>query len=283
MFHDQDTNVEQYGSGGRPSAPGNIFQPGGRELPEFDAANTDPDETQPKHLDDIWVRYGQACKAGELRVASRCLDNLKAAGTFDSTLDGSALREALQILDITAVPGTERTISQLFDLMTSCGLTKRFGTAASLGPVSRVTPDDLAKRTAIPASAFSPGRRANTVRNAAVVGGAWVLSRAGWLEPVAFVASAAFALWGLDSYVTGGVWAGRVTDLLLPGRKRRIADHEAGHLLVAYLLGKPIRGVLLDAGQARKAGLPGEAGTLFWDQQLEADLKNDRISPAAFS
>jgi hypothetical protein len=55
------------------------------------------------------------------------------------------------------------------------------------------------------------------VRNAAVVGGAWVLSRAGWLEPVAFVASAAFALWGLDSYVTGGVWAGRVTDLLLPG------------------------------------------------------------------
>jgi hypothetical protein len=24
------------------------------------------------------------------------------------------------------------------------------------------------------------------------------------------------------------------------------------------------------------------AGTLFWDQQLEADLKNDRLTPAAF-
>ncbi|CAM6118697.1 unnamed protein product [Calypogeia fissa] len=51
--------------------------------------------------------------------------------------------------------------------------------------------------------------------------------------------------------------------------KRRVLVHEAGHVLVAYLLGCTIRGVILDPVQAVKMGIQGQAGTQFWDQTLE--------------
>eukprot|EP00249_Psilotum_nudum_P019328 c27195_g1_i3 orf=268-1290(+) len=52
--------------------------------------------------------------------------------------------------------------------------------------------------------------------------------------------------------------------------------------LEAYLLGCPVRGVFLDAFQALRMGIQGQAGTQFWDETLEDELREGRLTNASF-
>ncbi|KAL2629465.1 hypothetical protein R1flu_014151 [Riccia fluitans] len=83
-----------------------------------------------------------------------------------------------------------------------------------------------------------------------------------------------------DAILLGGTGVGQVLSLW-PPYKRRVLVHEAGHVLVAYLLGCPIRGVILDAMQAMKMGIQGQAGTQFWDETLENELRQDKLTGAS--
>lgn len=49
-----------------------------------------------------------------------------------------------------------------------------------------------------------------------------------------------------DRVVVGGAVAETCIRALVPGYRERIVRHEAGHFLVAYLLGCPVQGCLLD-------------------------------------
>lgn len=49
-----------------------------------------------------------------------------------------------------------------------------------------------------------------------------------------------------DRVLLNGAVAETLTRLIVPGYRERIIRHEAGHFLVAYLLGCPVQGCLLD-------------------------------------
>jgi hypothetical protein len=83
------------------------------------------------------------------------------------------------------------------------------------------------------------------------------------------------ALATIDSFS----WQGRGVSILVdwfarfsPEYRQRVIHHEAGHFLVAYLLGIPIASYTLSAWEAWKQGQPGAAGVAFDDPELTAPL-----------
>lgn len=57
--------------------------------------------------------------------------------------------------------------------------------------------------------------------------------------------------------------------------------HEAGHFLLAYLMGCPIQGFFLSAWDAAKAGIRGQAGTVFFDNDLSNQLNANKVTRSA--
>ena len=56
-------------------------------------------------------------------------------------------------------------------------------------------------------------------------------------------------------------------------------SHEAGHFLVAYLLGLSLRGCVVNARDALKyPEISGQAGTIFFDQKLNDEMNNSKVT-----
>ncbi|BAZ69629.1 MAG: ATP-dependent Zn protease [Pelatocladus maniniholoensis HA4357-MV3] len=63
-----------------------------------------------------------------------------------------------------------------------------------------------------------------------------------------------------------------------PEHRERIIHHEAGHFLVAYLLGIPVIGYTLSAWEAWKQKQPGQGGVSFDDAELASQLERGSLS-----
>ncbi len=103
------------------------------------------------------------------------------------------------------------------------------------------------------------------------------------LSPVvpAIATASILGLATLDTFT----WQGQGSNLLLdwlagfsPEHRSRIVRHEAGHFLVAHLLGIPITSYTLSAWEAYKQGHPGQGGVTFDDRELASQLEQGTLS-----
>jgi hypothetical protein len=96
-------------------------------------------------------------------------------------------------------------------------------------------------------------------------------------------AVATFAILGiatLDSFSLQGKGGTLLLDWIAgfsPAHRDRIVHHEAGHFLVAHLLGIPITGYTLTAWEALKQGQSGQGGVSFDDSKLASQLEQGKI------
>jgi len=103
------------------------------------------------------------------------------------------------------------------------------------------------------------------------------------LSPVV-PAIATFSLLGLatlDNFSLQGKGSTLLLDWLAsfsPQYRDRIIRHEAGHFLVAYLLGIPVSGYTLSAWEALKQRQSGQGGVSFNDPDLASQLEQGIIS-----
>jgi hypothetical protein len=58
----------------------------------------------------------------------------------------------------------------------------------------------------------------------------------------------------------------------------RVVHHEAGHFLVAYLLGIPVTGYALTAWEAQRQGQNAQGGVRFDDQLIQAQIETGQLS-----
>jgi hypothetical protein len=97
-------------------------------------------------------------------------------------------------------------------------------------------------------------------------------------------ALATFAILGiatLDSFSLQGKGGTILLDWIAGFKSEhrdRIIHHEAGHFLVAQLLGIPVTGYTLSAWEAWRQGQAGQGGVAFNDAELAAQLEKGSIS-----
>lgn len=84
-------------------------------------------------------------------------------------------------------------------------------------------------------------------------------------------------------------WQGKGGNLLVdlfaqlsPEHRSRVVRHEAGHFLVASMLGIPISGYALNAWEAFKQGQSAGGGVQFDDRELRSQLEKGTVSAQLF-
>ena len=97
-------------------------------------------------------------------------------------------------------------------------------------------------------------------------------------------AIATFTVLGIAT-IDNFAWEGKGGNVILdwiarfsPSYRERIVHHEAGHFLVASLLGVSVTSYTLSAWEALQQNQPGQGGVSFEDKELTSQLETGKIS-----
>ncbi|KAL8461896.1 hypothetical protein ACS0TY_033101 [Phlomoides rotata] len=241
-----------------------------------------------------WQEYEEAVKTKDLARALRFLRDVPVeleSSSIESTrqVNGEfgllGLERDWEVLDTCLNADDMGLVGSAYAFLKDRGLLPNFGKYRNivLEGIREVTPSVLKSSTGLEVSKLSPKK--------------WGVSGSSSLVLIALLASvsvllnqgidirpnlaAILGLTFLDATFFGGSCLAQISSYWPPYR-RRILVHEAGHLLVAYLMGCPIRGVILDPIVAVQMGIQGQAGTQFWDEKLQNELAEGRVSGTAF-
>ncbi|XP_010260608.1 PREDICTED: uncharacterized protein LOC104599679 [Nelumbo nucifera] len=245
-----------------------------------------------------WKEYEDAVKEKDLARALRLLKSLESLSVESSSsslissvsspgngLDLFQSERDWEVLDTCLNADDMKLVGSAYAFLRDRGFLPSFGKCRNIvleGPRD-VTPTVLKSSTGLEVSKLSPKKWGLSGSSSFVLvvflgGISYLLSQGIDIRPNL---AAILGLAMLDSIFLGGCCLAQISSYWPPYR-RRILVHEAGHLLTAYLLGCPIRGVILDPIVAMQMGIQGQAGTQFWDEKLENELAEGRLSTAAF-
>ncbi|XP_076932706.1 uncharacterized protein LOC143598355 [Bidens hawaiensis] len=266
-----------------PSRPHNFFQ--SNQFPNY-PLKIRQHYSRPRALTE-WREYEEAVKEKDLGRALRFLqdipqptddNNNKPLGLMELQRDWDVLDTCLNADDL-------RLVAAAYAFLKDKGFLNQFAKYRSIvleGPRD-VTPTVLKSSTGLEVSKLSPKKwglstSSSVILAAFFAGLSYLVDHGVDLRPqLAVILGLAMA----DSIFLGGTCLAQITSYW-PPYKRRILVHEAGHLLVAYLMGCPIRGVILDPIVAMQMGIQGQAGTQFWDENLQNELAEGRLTGVAF-
>lgn len=231
-----------------------------------------------------WQEYEEAVKGKDLSRALRFLreDKDKDKGDLDWTF---WLERDWQVLDTCLNADDMRLVGSAYAFLKDKALLPNFGKYSAIvleGPRD-VTPTVLKSSTGLDVTKLSPKKwglsgTSSFLLATLFAGVSFLLNQGIDIRPNI---AAVLGLAMLDAILLGGSCLAQISSFW-PPYKRRICVHEAGHLLVAYLMGCPIRGVILDPIVAMQMGIQGQAGTQFWDEKLQNELAEGHLSGTTF-
>ncbi|XP_061375246.1 uncharacterized protein LOC133317400 isoform X1 [Gastrolobium bilobum] len=243
-----------------------------------------------------WREYEEAVKRKDLAGALGFLKSVETENPVEPFFDESTrsrFRELelygpqrdWEVLDTCLNADDMKLVANAYKFLRDRGFLPNFGKCRNIvleGP-RNVTPDVLSSSTGLEVTKLAPKKwglsdGSSTVLAAFLGGVSFLISQGIDLRPnLAVILGLAIA----DSIFLGGTCLAQISSYW-PPYKRRIIIHEAGHLLTAYLMGCPIRGVILDPIVAMQMGVQGQAGTQFWDEKVANDLAEGRLDGTAF-
>eukprot|EP01039_Chlorochromonas_danica_P002681 gene2681-2930_t len=144
-----------------------------------------------------------------------------------------------------------------------------------------ITPAKLEQLTGLSISALTPKTRVTNWRLAgiALCVAEYFLGRELGIDPLVTIIPGTFLLFGLDQLIFRGAYFESVYRALAPEYKKKVINHEAGHFLIAYLLGLPIRAVATSAFDALKyPEIKGQAGTIFFDAKMAEEIASGKLT-----
>lgn len=243
-----------------------------------------------------WNEYEEAVRDKDLAKALKLLKSINgdampleqqtdSTGSRFQTRSESGFVRDWEVLDTCLNTDDMRLVGSAYVFLKDRGMLQNFGKCRNIvleGP-REVTPAVLKSSTGLEVSKLSPKKwglsgTSNAVLFGFLGGVSYLLSQGIDLRPQL---AAFLGLAMADSIFLGGSCLAQISSYWPPYR-RRILVHEAGHLLTAYLMGCPIRGVILDPIAAMQMGIQGQAGTQFWDENLQNELSQGRLSSTAF-
>lgn len=209
-------------------------------------------------------------------TAAKCIDVACAyAGTTSVSSPSSSPKEEIALQD---------NLKRVYSALHQKGILQAFGSCSdALKPLQyTLTPEDLERATGRPLAAFRPaeGGNAFVVGTTAALGVAYASEKIGF-DP-RLVGGAIAAAIATDSFALNGAISETIARTLRPGYRDTVILHEAGHFLVAYLLGNPIQSCLLDPLAVKEEGRFNgvTAGTVFFDPELGGGMISGRLSRA---
>jgi hypothetical protein len=141
---------------------------------------------------------------------------------------------------------------------------------------------DLEKATGFELKALTPRGTQFTWQFAglAVCTIEYLISRELGLDPMRVLPATAL-VFILDRVLISGAAFESLYRFFFPQYKEKVIKHEAGHFLLAYLMGCPIQGYFISAWDAFKSGIMGQAGTIFFDNDLSTQLNANKVTRTA--
>lgn len=144
-----------------------------------------------------------------------------------------------------------------------------------------ISPTVLEDLTGISINALTPRTRASywQTLSIGVAFAEYVIADAFGLDPLFTVLPATFLLIFSDQLFLKGAIFESIYQLVNPEFRRKVVCHEAGHFLLAYLSGVPIRNCITTAWEARKyPEISGQAGTIYYDTKLSDEIAGSKVT-----